>query len=116
MFEEISDELLQARLEEFKAGESQQKWAQEHRVAHLCINPNCKEALLCNEPDCAKCEAHEVCPAIPLSGLSKMLNEIIIILARKLFQRSLIGYRALLRIIRRFLNNSMNNCFKTKRS
>jgi CRISPR/Cas system-associated protein Csm6 len=75
MLEEISDELLQAWLEKFKAGEPQRKCAKGNRVVRLCINPKCKEALMCNEPECAKCEAHEVCPTILLSGLGKMINE-----------------------------------------
>jgi hypothetical protein len=41
----------------------------------MCTNPTCKEALLCGESKCAKCEAHEVCPTVILSGFSKMLNE-----------------------------------------
>jgi hypothetical protein len=47
MFEEMPDELLQARLEELKVKDSQQQCAKGNRVTRLYINPDCKEALLC---------------------------------------------------------------------
>jgi hypothetical protein len=76
MFEEITDELLQARLEQLKVREPQQQCANRHRVDRICINPECKDAILCGKPDCDKCAyAHEACPMVSLSGLSSMLNE-----------------------------------------
>jgi hypothetical protein len=48
MFEELSDELLQARLEELKVRDSKLLCAKRYKVTRLCINPVCEEALMCN--------------------------------------------------------------------
>jgi hypothetical protein len=72
MFEEMSEELLQARLEELKVREPQQQCANRHKVTRLCTNPDCKEALLCSEPDCTKCaDTHKECPLSPSRGSAR---------------------------------------------
>jgi hypothetical protein len=47
MFDEISDEILEARLEELKVRDSKLSSAKGHKVVRLCTNPECKEALVC---------------------------------------------------------------------
>jgi hypothetical protein len=66
MCEEISDAFLEAQLEELKVGDSKLLCPKGHKVAHLRTNPECKEALMCAEPDCATYEAHGGCPMMSL--------------------------------------------------